>query len=211
MPSPESPTRVLLVEGSDEHHVIDQIRNRLARQRLEPLPEFSTSSQGGVERLLDAIEYGYVNAPGLSALGVIVDANDDPQARWRAVTDRLRKAGVEPPGEPEPSGAVIGGAPRIGVWMMPDNTSPGELEDFVAAMIPDSDAIWPLSRSYVAGIPTADRRFAPGKTRRAEVHAWLAVREDPRRMGQAITAGDLDTGAEACQRFVRWLRALFSG
>lgn len=211
MPSPESPTRVLLVEGSDEYHVIEQLRNRLARQSLEPLPEFSTRSQGGVERLLDAIEYGYVNAPGLSALGIIVDANDDRQARWRAVTDRLREAGVEPPGDPEPSGVIIEGAPRIGVWMMPDNKSPGELEDFIAKMIPPGDAIWPLSRSYVAGIPAAARRFAPGKTLRAQVHAWLAVREDPRRMGLAITAGDLDTGAEPCQSFVRWLRALFSG
>ena len=209
MPSPESPTRVLLVEGSDEYHVIEQLRKRLARRSLEPLPEFSTRSQGGVQRLLDAIEYGYVNAPGLSALGIIVDANDDRQARWRAVTDRLREAGVEPPGEPEPSGVVIEGAPRIGVWMMPDNTSSGELEDFIVKMIPADDAIWPRSQSYVADIQ--DRRFAPGKTLRAQVHAWLAVRKDPRRMGQAITAGDLDTDAEPCQSFVRWLRALFSG
>lgn len=211
MPSPESPTRVLLVEGSDEYHVISQLRNRLARQRREPLPEFSIEGQNGFGPLLDAIEYGYVNAPGLSALGVLVDANDDPQARWRAVSDRLRRAGVEPPGEPEQSGVIIEGAPRIGIWMMPDNKSPGELEDFVAAMIPDGDAIWPLSRSYVDGIPAAERKFTPAKTLRAEVHAWLTVREDPRRMGQAITAGDLDTGAEVCQRFAGWLRALFGG
>lgn len=211
MPGPESPTQVLLVEGSDEYHVIDQLRNRLARQRREPLPEFSTSSRGGIKRLLEAIEYGYVNAPGLSALGIIVDANDDPQARWRAVTDRLRSAGAAPPAETGPSGVIIEGKPRIGVWMMPDNTSSGELEDFVAAMIPDDDAIWPLSRSYVDVIPAAERKFKEAKMRRAEVHAWLAVREDPRRMGQAITAGDLDTGVELCQRFVGWLRALFSG
>ena len=196
---------LLLVEGTDESHVIRRLRDR-----SEGMPSFGVAPKGGIDPLLQSI-YSEVKMQGRSALGILVDANDDPQARWRAVTDRLRKAGVEPPGEPERSGVIIEGAPRIGVWMMPDNKSPGELEDFVAAMIPDGDAIWPLSRSYVAGIPAAERRFAQGKTLRAEVHAWLAVREDPRRMGQAITAGDLDTGAELCQIFVRWLRALFSG
>ena len=47
------------------------------------------------------------------------------------------------------------------------------------------------------------------KTRRAEVHAWLATREKPRQMGQAITARDLDVDSKLCQRFVAWLRRLF--
>lgn len=196
---------LLLVEGTDECHVIRRLCDR-----SEGMPSFRVAPKGGIDPLIQSI-YSEVNLQGLSALGVIVDANDDPQARWRAVTDRLRKAGVEPPDEPEPSGVIIEGAPRIGVWMMPDNKSHGELEDFVAKMIPADDAIWCSSRSYVADIPAAERRFAQGKTLRAQVHAWLAVREDPRRMGQAITAGDLDTGAEPCQSFVRWLRALFSG
>ena len=196
---------LLLVEGTDESHVI-----RCLRDRSEGMPSFDVAHKGGIGPLLEAI-YPEVMMSGRSALGILVDANDDRQARWRAVTDRLRKAGVEPPSEPEPSGVIIEGAPRIGVWMMPDNESPGELENFIAKMIPAGDAIWPLSQSYVACIQDEDRRFTPGKTRRAEVHAWLAVREDPRRMGQAITAGDLDTGTELCQRFVRWLRALFSG
>ena len=174
------------------------------------MPAFRVKDKGGIEPLLLSI-YPEVRASERSAIGILVDANDDPQARWQAVAERLRRAGVEPPAGPDPSGNIIKGSPRTGIWMMPDNASPGELEDFVAAMIPGGDAIWPLSRSYVDGIPDTDRKFKPAKTRRAQVHAWLAVREDPRRMGQAITTGDLDADSEACQRFVRWLRALFGG
>ena len=50
--------------------------------------------------------------------------------------------------------------PRVGVWLMPDNESAGELEDFVARMIPGDDPVWPLSESYIEGIPLVDRKFA---------------------------------------------------
>ena len=194
---------ILLVEGTDECHVIRHLRDR-----SEPMPTFDVAVKEGIEPLLQSI-YLEVRVPGRNALGILVDANDDPEARWRAVTGRLRGAGVKPPAEPSPSGNIIEGRPRIGIWMMPNNRSRGELEDFVAAMIPVGDAIWPQSQSYVEGIPDADRKFASAKTLRAQVHAWLAVRERPRRMGLAIAAGDLDTDADACQRFVRWLQALF--
>ncbi len=92
---------------------------------------------------------------------------------------------------------------------MPDNVSPGELEDFVAQMIPGTDPVWPLSQDYIEGIPPKDRRFAEGKTLRAKVHAWLATREDPRQMGSAIGAGDLQVDGDLCKRFICWLKRLF--
>ena len=92
---------------------------------------------------------------------------------------------------------------------MPDNRSTGELEDFVGSMIPSGDPVWPLSEAYIEGIPPAERKFAPGKIQRAKVHAWLATREEPRRMGLAIKARDLVTDAANTAAFVNWLRTLF--
>ncbi len=92
---------------------------------------------------------------------------------------------------------------------MPDNVSGGELEDFVAQMVPESDPIWPKSKNYIASIGDSERRFSDKKTTRAIVHAWLATLEDPRQMGTAITARDLEVRGEPCQRFVRWLQRLF--
>ena len=76
-------------------------------------------------------------------------------------------------------------------------------------MIPEDDPVWPSSQAYVGDIPEEHRKFTQGKTRRAEVHAWLAVREDPRLMGVAIRARDLDVDAAVCKSFVGWLRRLF--
>ena len=59
--------------------------------------------------------------------------------------------------------------PRVGIWLMPDNASTGELEDFVMQLIPEDDSVWPLSKQYIGEIPQADRKFREDKTRRAEL------------------------------------------
>ena len=92
---------------------------------------------------------------------------------------------------------------------MPDNVSPGELEGFVSQMIPSTDRVWPLSQRYVDQIPHTERKFTETKTLRAKIHVWLATREDPRQMGLAIGAGDLQVNNLLSQRFLTWLARLF--
>ena len=203
MPSPDASPRVLLVEGQDDHHVVRHIRERAGR-----IVDFAIRDKDGVDQLLDSIRTE-VRAPGREVVGIVADANDDPSARWEAVQGRLRRAELTPPPDIDQSGLIIEGSPRVGVWLMPDNASPGSLEDFVARMIPDEDPVWPLAQDYIAGIPEADREFSERNARRAEVHAWLATREKPGQMGLAIGAVDLDVEAAICQTFVGWLRSLF--
>ena len=54
---------------------------------------------------------------------------------------------------------------------MPDNQSPGELEDFVATLIPDDDPIWPLAKEYIHAIPTEHKKFSESHTVKAQVYA----------------------------------------
>lgn len=205
----ESERHVLLVEGSDDRHVVHHIANR-----ADATLAFSILPKGGIDPLLNAIERD-IKVPGREAVGILADANDDIDARWQAVADRIRRAGlgIEPPTHPDPAGTIIPEAarrPRVGIWLMPDNWSPGEIEDFVAAMIPPDDSVWPLAQEYIDGIPEADRKFKDGKAQRARVHAWLAAREEPRRMGLAVGAGDLDVNVPLCQSFADWLQRLFA-
>ena len=93
---------------------------------------------------------------------------------------------------------------------MPDNVSAGQVEEFFADMIPNDDPVWPRSEAYVDGIPATDRKFSDGKTLRAKVHSWLATREEPRKMGAAIGAGDLNVDAPGAVQLVDWLHRLFS-
>lgn len=194
---------VLLVEGADDEHVVRHLWGR-----KNSSSDFEIIDKRGVDPLLDSIRVE-VRAPGRRAIGIIVDADDHPEDRWNAISDRLRRAHVTPPSAPAPAGTIIDGRPRIGVWLMPNNQARGELEDFVARMIPEKDAVWPLAQAYVDGIPASERKFASGKMLRAKVHSWLATREFPRKMGMAIGAGDLSVSATDAARLVAWLQRLF--
>jgi len=149
-------------------------------------------------------------------MGILLDADESPADRWRDVTERLNRLRQEEhfslpelPDHPRSAGTIVEGTLRVGIWLMPDNKSTGELEDFVATMIPDTDPVWPLSEQYIDDIPCQQRKFKTQKAQKAKVHAWLATREYPRPMGRAIEAGDLNTSAASATVFVDWLRELF--
>ena len=138
-----------------------------------------------------------------------MDANSDLQSRWDEVIDRLEEVGIQPPNNPDPTGTIISGTPRIGIWLMPNNRSTGELEDFVQKMIPVEDPVWPMSEEYIQGIPNPDRKFRDSKILKAKLYAWLATRKNPGRMGAAIGARDLLADNELNRTFSAWLRRLF--
>ncbi len=209
-PRPSDP--LLLVEGPSDKHVV-----RHLSERCEPALSFAIQDYEGINGVIEHVST-HIDEPARPAVGIMVDADTVPLQSWNRVCGQLQSAQrlISPiPGQPDAAGTVIPentatGSPRVGIWIMPDNTSSGELEDFVAQMIPNSDVVWPLSRRYVNQIPIAERKFTRSKTRRAQVHAWLAVREDPRPMGQAIGTRDLEIDGLLCQRFVAWLNRLFS-
>ena len=200
-------SRVLLVEGQDDEHVVRHIRERCTADS-----SFCTIIKGGIDELLKSI-VRETRVSGRQTLGILTDANTNPAERWDEVKDQLASANICLPDSPNASGTIVDGrprerVPRVGVWLMPNNSTPGELEDFVAKMIPCQDPVWPLSQCYIDGIPKKERKFRENKILKAQVHAWLATRAKPRLMG-AIRAGDLEIDGPLCQEFVVWLTRLF--
>lgn len=200
----DSPDR-LLVEGIEDYHVLTKLLK--ARDIAHSI---HIDNKEGFNNLLKSV-YGEVNAPGRSKLGILVDANDNPSERWQVLRAALVDAGCRVPADNPPDGAPFRGPAeqRVGVWLLPDNTSPGELEDVVAAMIPPTDPIWPRARDYVDRIPPSHRPFRPTKLLRAQVHAWLATRSRPRPMGVAIAQNDLRTAVPEATALVNWLTRMF--
>lgn len=206
----DSNPRVLLVEGANDLHVVIHLSKR------KGLPHnFCIVETGNIDKLLDAIEVE-ADVPDRQVLGIILDADERPIDRWNEVTKRLNRLRQEEhfslpelPDQPNSAGTIVNGTLRIGIWLMPDNKSTGELEDFVAKMIPDTDPVWPLSEQYIDDIPSKHRKFKSKKARKAKVHAWLATRKHPRPMGLAIEAEDLDISVATATSFVDWLRELF--
>lgn len=195
---------ILIVEGQDDKHVVSAIYDNLSQSR-----SFEISVKEGFAELAKSLPLE-IKAPDRETIGIVIDANNNIRQRWQSVTDKLRKGNVTVPEKIDPSGTIIDGKPRIGIWLMPNNQLSGEIEDFVISMIPENDQVWPLSKEYIGGITEEIRKFKPKKKQRAQLYAWLATREEPRKgMGSGIVTGDLKTNGTLCKQFKEWLENLF--
>ena len=222
--NPHGVSRVLLVEGQDDKHMVWQLCGK--RDALFHLDRsvhdlsvtlksnsqtFAIKEMGSQSDLLRAIS-GEVKAPGRQVLGVVLDADRDFKACWANIERHFSRTEVQLPLEPSPTGTILWEQdyqPRVGIWLMPDNKSQGELEDFALRMVSCDDTIWPLSRSYIEDIPEIDRKFEAGKEDKAKLYAWLAARKEPGRMGAAVGSGDLEAKGSLCEEFFTWLVELF--
>lgn len=207
---------VLLVEGQDDLHVVLQLYKRMEGKD----PNFCIRDMKGLPNLLADVN-NEIRSPSRDIIGVIVDADDDPDARWKEVVNKISETSITIPLEGREDGVVVEGKPdgasrsrHIGVWVMPNNVSEGEIEEFIDEMIPNAP-VRALARNYIEQalnevLPSDDPGLLmQGKRLRGEVHAWLATRKRPRHMGAAIEAAYLNTNGELCRSFMAWLRRLF--
>lgn len=202
-------TRLLLVEGQEDKHVVWHF---CRRHGIDNEALFDVEEAGGFERLRE--DLGQRPKFGLHSVWVIVDADESCTDRWRSLRDVFIKLGYPSvPESPSIDGTVlpaIGSLARIGVWLMPDNESPGILEDFLARLIAEGDPLLLLAEKAVDSLPAAERRFADVKRPKALIHTWLAWQAEPGApLGQAITRRYLRTDHELPTRFLTWLRSMF--
>jgi hypothetical protein len=94
---------------------------------------------------------------------------------------------------------------------MPDNSTAGMLEDFLALLVPVDDPIWPIASSSTAAAIAAGAPLPSAHASKGSLHAYLAW-QDPSGMpfGTALTARVLRHDAEIAQDFLNWLRVLFA-
>ena len=197
---------VLLVEGRDDEHVLYALA--VAHQ----LPQtFAVKAIDGKDPLLSDLKLR-LKARNERRLAVMLDADEDLAARWRAVRTLVDAAFPgKLPEAPDRDGAVVELAEgfTFGAWLMPDNTLPGVLETFLAFLVPTDDAVMPRVDAMIGALGEA-RRFPEVRVPKARIHAWLALQEEPGKpLGQAITARYLDPQLDAAKRFVAWLRRMF--
>lgn len=208
-----SKSKAILVEGKDDESVIYHLLTEQQRETVDIM------SKDNDDQLLKSI-FSELNVSQRDTLGVVMDGNNNYSGRWQAISQRFNEAGIKLADIPDPKGFIsnetatfmeVNFRPiRIGVWIMPNNRSNGELEDFIAKMIPESDPVWPRSQNYIDDIPQKDRDFKDKKVIRAKVHAWLATREEPILMGAAINAEYLKKDGQLCLDFQKWLTELLS-
>jgi hypothetical protein len=209
---PENSPCRLLVEGSDDRHCILHLmkRHNVDWSSAAPMLPY-VHDCGGFSPLLASLR---VSAKTYCRLGIMVDANADMRGRWIQVKDGLGRAGVTLPESPRADGVVVPGMYpdwRVGVWLMPDNERPGQLEDFLGKLVPPNDTCWAYAAEAARRARGLGARFVDKDFPKAGVHTWLAWQETPGLpFGTAITAKYFGVDSPEALRFVAWFNQLFS-
>ncbi|MBD1891700.1 DUF3226 domain-containing protein [Coleofasciculus sp. FACHB-SPT9] len=210
---PKPKPQQLLVEGKNDRHVIWALceQHKLPETFSVEVPQ--EDEDPGIEALLMSLPLK-LKQENLRTLGIVVDADQDLLARWQAVRDRLSASGYKDIPKSPPAEDWIYAPPdlpRVGVWLMPDNQIPGILEDFVAHLIPQNDALRPKAEAILQEIEQDCLNcYTLVHRPKALIHSWLAWQQTPGMpMGQAITAQVLRYDCAIALIFVAWLKLLF--
>ncbi len=196
----------LLVEGNDDRHVM------LALCKQFNIPKnFEIIDCNGIDNLLMQIPVR-LKQSDVKSLGIIVDADTHIKQRWNDLQSIFSKQGINFPKD-IPKGGLVYHANdiTIGIWIMPNNSLNGTLEDFISFLVPQGDKLWTVAKQVVDEIETKQlNRYIPTHQSKALIHSWLSWQEDPGTpLGLAITKKFLTTQDMNCLKLMEWLVETF--
>lgn len=211
-PKREKFTQKLLLEGKDDLFVTAEICEKAGIKHT-----FDLIDCDGVDNIPGFLEQYCVQKrrPDVSTLGVVLDADAFLKERWQSIKTQFERMGYNIPQSPDSQGTIIEGQgrnPRIGIWIMPNNTHSGMLEDFVKFLVPENDELLSEVNKTLDSIEGKRlNNYTLLHRSKAQIHTWLAWQEDPGvPMGLAIKKKYLTTNSKECQEFIQWLEKLFN-
>jgi hypothetical protein len=150
--------------------------------------------------------------PDIETIGIVIDADVNIKTRWVALSSLLTSLGFNMPAEINEDGLIIeSNELRIGIWIMPNNSLNGMIEDFIAFLVPIDDLLLKEAYNTLEHIELQKlNRYSHIHKSKALIHTWLSWQEDPGKpMGLAITKKYLSTDEEVCMKFINWIKNTF--
>lgn len=197
--------RLLLVEGRDEVNLF----SALMKQRLDAESKIQVIDAGGKDKFsrnLRAIQTAARARPTLQAIGVVRDADDDARGAFMSGCDNLRNAGYMPPRN---HGEFSEAVPSVGVFIVPDGSTPGAVET-LCRRSREGDDVAKCAEAYMSCLAEHEAMHSPNVDK-SFAHAYLAAMRDPlARVGEGALQGVWDFESPAFSELVGFLRDLAS-
>lgn len=207
--------RRLLVEGKTEQFTIPELIEHNGtnwgdfQQNTHIVDIYETD---GIQKLLKPETISvHAKVSHMYALGLIVDADDDLNARWEQVKSVCKRAFPNIPKDLPATGLILDNStPRFGVWIMPDNQTSGMMETFLTFLTDTNDPLYQHASQYVDDAKTHNAPYKPSHRDKALIHSWLAVQDEPgNQLHIAVKKKILDAQSEYAENFVKWFRELY--
>jgi hypothetical protein len=217
MTNTPSPEKLLICEGKEDKLFLDQLLKQLSIQ-----VEICTASRSILKDFVtNQQKTGYFKH--LKQLAIIRDADfqsaevclhwetyeakrkaqqQSVENTFKSVCDVLKQIGFKAPTKP---GQISVGTPRVGIFILPDNTHAGALEDLVVAAMPESQRQCIEQYLTCANNPRQLNRY-----NKTMVYSWLAAyaKEPEQRLGEA--ASQLPLTANCFETFGQFLRDVYA-
>lgn len=206
----------LFVEGPDDGALVNALVNRLTGIDLarEPYHVVKALPDGGdtwaVRQFKKRIAEGRRRASNdlQARIGLIVDRDDDTNDKWPTVSAILRDLGMNSSSGPDRTGAIVSG--RYGIWMWPDNINHGDLETFVAGILPQAPILAYAAEACQIAKDDHAAEYEPRHARKAALKVRSVWRDASAAGGYGHLVRNLPlTQTAACDAFLAWFRALF--
>lgn len=172
---------VLVVEGREEELFFGALIQHLGLQSIQTMPI------GGKEQLLRNLK-ALVASPGFSeviTLGVVRDVNADPGAAFQSVYNALQAVNLPALGRPL---VLVGRRPRVSVMILPEEGTPGMLEDLCLSAVVQDPAMLCVEQYFEC--LKQEELSLPDNISKAKVQVFLASRHKAGlRLGEAAQAG----------------------
>ncbi len=213
--------RILLVEGEADRAFFELIcrniglGNTVTVAPPKDLAGTHNSREGVFNHLPLLLQQ--LNDGTLTRLAVVLDADSPPNGGFAPTLDRVTGI-VTPFGYVAPlikSGGLSyphsDGLFDFGLWVMPNNSSVGMLEDWIKQCVrADEHALLSHAKGVVAALP-APPKFKPLHLSKAEVATWLAWQKRPGHgLYSAVTDDLIDPQSPAYVELAGWLRHVFA-
>jgi hypothetical protein len=173
-------SKLLIGEGIEEKRFFGTLLRHLGIQDVQ------VEQYGGKDGLRPFLQ-ALPSIPGYSelrVLGITRDADKSCRATYQSVEDALKAAGLKPPATLTSSDTVF---PKVHVFLLPDNTDAGMLEDLCLRSVSDDPGM-PCVEEFFRCIEQRAHR-QPSNRAKAHAHAWLSSQVIPnKRVGEAAEA-----------------------
>jgi hypothetical protein len=130
----------LIVEGYDDLFSVQGLMRAHIPwpEGKENAPVYIQIGNGAEEILVDGYLTSILKTHGVKIVGVMLDADTKPRSRYARIRNLCLSIFPNLPTDLPTTGLIIDndGEQRLGVWIMPDNSSEGSLETFLRYLVP---------------------------------------------------------------------------
>jgi hypothetical protein len=200
MIAPLTRTKLLAVEGIDEVVFFEELLKHLDMIDSVDVRQVGGKDQFKIKMPVLQKSSGFNR---LESVAIIRDADENTSGAFNSIKKILDKMHLPAPGKP---GDFYNGTPRVGIFIMPDNTRKGMLETLCIDTVEDNDAMRCVDEFVRCSL---DLKRKPRNIDKAKAHAFLSIMPDiANSLGRGAQKGYWNFNAPALKPLIAFLSQL---